>query len=852
MPVTALRGQSLADEILRLSDQLEAQFKREFLAAVAKISSSKTLKKLLDDIESGEFVAGDSIDARLNQVSFDTTKLDELARKAMGGSARLSGKSVSNVQAVFNVTNPDVVAVARTMSIDLSTNLTKTARDNIRKVIQDAVEGNITRYEASKKIRQYVGILPTHADAVDRYLDTMLQDGVKLSVARQRADKYAKRLLNYRADTIARTEIANAVGKGQTQMWKQMRTEGYLSPDAVRSWVTALDERVCPVCGPMNGVVADIDGYWDTDKGSVEYPSAVHPNCRCTSVITTKKSSKSKVSKFNPYHDELGRFTSANRSSGYAVKRQAAWQGLPSKISRNVKIRSAEQAGIKVSSQAEKILEEGPKGRLSTNSRTGHAQIIPRSAAKRMFGSTNEEVAGYIKKNFGITVDHSNSHPATYHAMLGVAQALTEIKASLKPSQRKLLFGKNGSLRKMKMSVDDPSGIAWYDNYKNQISLSPQAFTDIAIEAVQYGGAPSRASGKWRDAIHYVSLTSQKRTARSIPDAVRALGYAVTVHEVGHAIQQALERSSSRRYSPAGVGSTQYSSLSRKVARVSQYAYSDKYESFAESFAAWHLLSGSKSSAVQARLASPDMASLAQYALARIAKAMMEKRITQMPAVLAWFTEYLGTYDPNISKANPYHDERGRFTSKNKAGAGKSKSKGSQNGKKTDIGDEVVETVSGVPWSSTKKIKQKMTIREYIEAYTYVNQDYGIVAQTASRMPHQSKKPLHRGMVLEEGEFRNFVSQLKVGKKISVSGSWTESLTVAREFANEEKSPTMAFMGEYSVLATVRSGAKGLHVAPYAAKEFKYQKEWMLPNRKMKIVSFRVSGKRVYVELEQQ
>jgi hypothetical protein len=241
-------------------------------------------------------------------------------------------------------------------------------------------------------------------------------------------------------------------------MWKQMRTEGFLPPEAARSWVTASDERVCPVCGPMNGVMADIDGYWDTEKGAVEYPSAVHPNCRCTSVITVRKPSKKKlskedeleiqnwnISKFNPYHDEQGRFTSANRSSsGLPVKRQAAWQKLPTKISRKATIRTAEEAGVKVSDEAKRILEEGPKGRLSTNSRTGHAQIVPRSSATKMFGENKEQVAGYIKKNFGITIDSSNSHPATYHSMLGVAQALTEIKASLKPAQRKLLFGKNG------------------------------------------------------------------------------------------------------------------------------------------------------------------------------------------------------------------------------------------------------------------------------------------------------------------------------------------------------------------------------------------------------------------------
>ena len=51
----------------------------------------------------------------------------------------------------------------------------------------------------------------------------------------------------------------------------------------MRVWITALDERTCPICAPMNGQEATINGVWFTGSGEVSYPSAVHPQCRCTS-----------------------------------------------------------------------------------------------------------------------------------------------------------------------------------------------------------------------------------------------------------------------------------------------------------------------------------------------------------------------------------------------------------------------------------------------------------------------------------------------------------------------------------------------------------------------------------------
>ena len=335
MPARGIRGGKLAQEILRISEQLEGDFRREFLDEVASYANNPVLKKLLKDIESGSFTVGSSLSSSLANITFTSSRLDALARKAMGRSARITAKTTTGLELGFNVINPEVVAVARTMSINLSTSLNKSTRETLRKIIQDAVEGNLTTIQAARKIRTHVGLIPKHADAVDRYYDTLIQSGVKKKLAQKQADAYAQRLLKYRSETIARTEIARAVGEGQTAMWKQMVADGYLPVDAKRVWVTALDERTCEICEPMNGVETDIFGSWNTANGFVSHPQATHPNCRCTQGIIMPKSKVGKsdeiklsqwlLSKFNPYHDELGRFTSGpsgNKAQSYRMSHQ--------------------------------------------------------------------------------------------------------------------------------------------------------------------------------------------------------------------------------------------------------------------------------------------------------------------------------------------------------------------------------------------------------------------------------------------------------------------------------------------------------------------------------------------------
>ncbi|MBD5603543.1 MAG: minor capsid protein [Candidatus Eremiobacteraeota bacterium] len=73
---------------------------------------------------------------------------------------------------------------------------------------------------------------------------------------------------------VARTETARAQNAGTL--------DGYRSAGLSRViWVTANDERVCPICRPLDGAVADLgEPFPGTDFNA----GPAHPNCRCTLV----------------------------------------------------------------------------------------------------------------------------------------------------------------------------------------------------------------------------------------------------------------------------------------------------------------------------------------------------------------------------------------------------------------------------------------------------------------------------------------------------------------------------------------------------------------------------------------
>lgn len=135
-------------------------------------------------------------------------------------------------------------------------------------------------------------VLLTTNDDIKNIVTTWNEESGDLTELRGMIGEYFDGTEKNRAENIARTEISRANGFATEEVYKRLEVVG-------KEWVTARDEKTCPFCNEMDGVVIPTgDSFWDKgdtmevvdNDGNVksmdfgfssieEYP--LHPSCRC-------------------------------------------------------------------------------------------------------------------------------------------------------------------------------------------------------------------------------------------------------------------------------------------------------------------------------------------------------------------------------------------------------------------------------------------------------------------------------------------------------------------------------------------------------------------------------------------
>jgi SPP1 gp7 family putative phage head morphogenesis protein len=163
---------------------------------------------------------------------------------------------------------------------------------------------------------------------------TMIKDGMGFTKTRG---------IQSRAMTIARTEIIRAHAEGQLDAMEDL---GVTEVGVMVEWSTAGDDRVCPLCAPMEGVVLKIREA----RGIIPR----HPNCRCAHIPANvgestkgQKRGKAKIQEARDksvgatipqgrkikgeglrFQDpETGRFTLKSKRTLAEQKRRSSWAG---------------------------------------------------------------------------------------------------------------------------------------------------------------------------------------------------------------------------------------------------------------------------------------------------------------------------------------------------------------------------------------------------------------------------------------------------------------------------------------------------------------------------------------------
>lgn len=130
----------------------------------------------------------------------------------------------------------------------------------------------------------------------------------QIALARLKANVKARRMISAtdvgrdlakvavanRARHILETENEVAANFGTQLLLMHAVQKGYLPADTKKVWVTAVDERVCPVCAPMDSVAVDLDAPFELhpytgilNHGVRIWVPPAHPNCRCR-IVTDK------------------------------------------------------------------------------------------------------------------------------------------------------------------------------------------------------------------------------------------------------------------------------------------------------------------------------------------------------------------------------------------------------------------------------------------------------------------------------------------------------------------------------------------------------------------------------------
>ena len=170
------------------------------------------------------------------------------------------------------------------------TNINNETRQAIRSILYYCQDQQMNPRDIARAIRPTIGLTQQQATANLRYkehiIQTLLNSHPRMSAARaeeqaQRAAlRYSGQQQRYRAESIARTELAFAYNRGAHESVRQAVGNGLMGV-CEKVWETAGSHRTCGRCMELNGKVVGFDDkFFDSKYDTGETPP-LHPRCRC-------------------------------------------------------------------------------------------------------------------------------------------------------------------------------------------------------------------------------------------------------------------------------------------------------------------------------------------------------------------------------------------------------------------------------------------------------------------------------------------------------------------------------------------------------------------------------------------
>jgi hypothetical protein len=157
----------------------------------------------------------------------------------------------------------------------------ETSRQALSEGFNSMVNRQIPARVAADRVLDAYGLTPRQMRGfvANKQFNTPIMDIVPRAL-KERARAYVDRAFTQRTRKLSRQEEHNIDEQAKQFAWMWLQDKGQLNERAQKLWITARDERVCPVCGPLHGRKVLVNEQFKTAHGDFWSPG-LHPNCRC-------------------------------------------------------------------------------------------------------------------------------------------------------------------------------------------------------------------------------------------------------------------------------------------------------------------------------------------------------------------------------------------------------------------------------------------------------------------------------------------------------------------------------------------------------------------------------------------
>jgi SPP1 gp7 family putative phage head morphogenesis protein len=197
---------------------------------------------------------------------------------------------------VFSAKDEAAQRAAENLSAEMLSGLSEETRKAVRLLIAKSIREGIPTLEAAKTIRAMIGLSSTQAAAAASYRTELRLEGLSSERIDRALERYTAQKLRERAETIARTATLGALNAGSLESWKQAQRKGFLSRAARKKFITTPDERLCPICRPMDRQEQPLGKPFVMPDGKALMFPPAHPRCRCTMGEPTSPSGRMSAS----------------------------------------------------------------------------------------------------------------------------------------------------------------------------------------------------------------------------------------------------------------------------------------------------------------------------------------------------------------------------------------------------------------------------------------------------------------------------------------------------------------------------------------------------------------------------